>query len=70
MGKGTDPTSPQVVALGRRWRALIEAFSGGNPEIEKSLKTMYQNEPVPEKIQGMPFHPGMMAYIGKAMGAG
>jgi DNA-binding transcriptional MerR regulator len=70
MGKGTDPTSPQVVALGRRWRALIEAFSGGNPEIEKSLKTMYQNEPVHEKIQGMPFHPGMMAYIGKAMGAG
>jgi hypothetical protein len=69
MGKGTDPTSPQVVALGRRWRALIEAFTGGNPEIEKSLKTMYQNEPVHEKIQGMPFHPGMMAYIGKAIGA-
>jgi len=67
MEKGTDPTSPQVVALGRRWRALIEAFTGGNPEIEKSLRTMYQNEPVHEKIQGTPHHPGMMAYIGKAM---
>jgi len=67
MEKGTDPMAPQVVALARRWRALIEAFTGGNPEIEKSLKTMYQNEPVHEKIQGMPFHPGMMAYIQKAM---
>jgi DNA-binding transcriptional MerR regulator len=67
MEKGTDPLSPQVVALARRWRALIEAFTGGNPEIEKSLRTMYQNEPVHEKIQGMPFHPGMMAYIQKAM---
>jgi DNA-binding transcriptional MerR regulator len=65
--KGTDPMSPQVVALARRWRALIEAFTGGNPEIEKSLRTMYQNEPVHEKIQGMPFRPGMMDYIQKAM---
>ena len=69
MEKGTDPTSPQVVALARRWRALIEAFTGGNPEIEKSLRTMYQNEPVHQKIQGMPYHPGMMAYIGKAIEA-
>jgi DNA-binding transcriptional MerR regulator len=67
MENGTDPLSPQVVAKARRWRALIEAFTGGNPAIEKSLKTMYQNEPVHEKIQGMPFHPGMMAYTQKAM---
>jgi DNA-binding transcriptional MerR regulator len=69
MEKGTDPASPQVVALARRWRGLIEAFTGGNPEIEKSLRTMYQNEPVHERIQGMPYHPGMMAYIGKAIAA-
>jgi DNA-binding transcriptional MerR regulator len=68
MDKGTDPTSPAVVALARRWRALIDAFTGGNPEIEKSLRTMYQKEPLQEKIQGIP-QPGMMAYIGKAMGA-
>jgi DNA-binding transcriptional MerR regulator len=69
MERGTDPLSPQVAALASRWRALIEAFTGGNPEIEKSLRTMYQNEPVHEKIQGMPYHPGMMAYIQKAMSA-
>src|SRR5580765_504749 len=27
MEKGTDPSSPRVVALARRWRALIEAFT-------------------------------------------
>ena len=68
MENGTDPTSPQVAALARRWRALIEAFTGGNPEIEKSLRAMYRNEPLHEKIQGVP-QPGLMAYIGKAMGA-
>jgi len=68
MEKGTDPSSPEVVALARRWRALIEAFTGGNPSIEKSLRTMYQSEPVHEKIAGVP-EPGMMAYIGRAMGS-
>jgi MerR family transcriptional regulator, thiopeptide resistance regulator len=68
MEKGTDPESPQVRALARRWRVLIEAFTGGNSEIEKSLRTMYQSEPVHQKIQGTP-EPGMMAYIGKAMRA-
>ena len=60
------PQSPKVLALARRWRALIEAFTGGNPEIEKSLRTMYQSEPVHQKIQGTPT-PDMMGYMGQAM---
>ncbi|MBW4632419.1 MAG: TipAS antibiotic-recognition domain-containing protein [Iphinoe sp. HA4291-MV1] len=44
MEKGTDPTSESVQLLARRWRNLIEEFTGGNPEIEKSLNTMYQQE--------------------------
>src|SRR5438552_10987116 len=68
MEKGTDPNSPTVQALARRWRALIEAFTGGNPEIEKSLRTMYQSEPVHQKIQGAP-EPNMLSYMGKAMNA-
>ena len=68
MEKGTDPSSPEVLALARRWRALIEAFTGGNPSIEKSLRTMYQSEPVHQKIEGTP-EPGMMSYIGRAMGS-
>jgi DNA-binding transcriptional MerR regulator len=66
MEKGSDPNSPAVQALARRWRALIEAFTGGNPEIEKSLRTMYQSEPVHQKIEGTP-DPSMMSYMGKAM---
>jgi DNA-binding transcriptional MerR regulator len=44
MEKGTDPKSEPVQLLARRWRDLIEEFTGGNPEIEKSLNTMYQQE--------------------------
>jgi len=68
MEKGTDPGSPSVLALARRWRTLIEAFTGGNPEIEKSLRTMYRSEPVHQKIQGAP-EPNMLSYMGKAMSA-
>lgn len=70
MDAGTDPADPKVQALATRWRALVQEFTGGNPGIEKSLRTMYQNE-APQGI-----HPSMdprmaeyMAYIGKAMAA-
>src|SRR5687768_16664927 len=66
MAKDADPQSEPVLALGRRWRALIDAFTGSNPEIEKSLRTMYQNEPVYQKIPGAP-QPELIQYIGKAM---
>ena len=44
MKKGTEPTSEIVQSLAKRWRSLIEEFTGSNPEIEKSLSTMYQQE--------------------------
>ncbi|NEP13769.1 MAG: MerR family transcriptional regulator [Symploca sp. SIO2C1] len=44
MEKGTEPTSETVQFLAKRWRRLIQEFTGGNPEIEKSLNTIYQQE--------------------------
>ncbi len=71
MDAGTDPADPRVQALAQRWMGLVQEFTGGNPGIEKSLRTMYQNE-APKNI-----HPSMdprmseyMAYIGKATAAG
>lgn len=46
MQKGTDPASQTMQKLAQRWMNLIQAFTGGNPEIEKSLNTMYQQEGV------------------------
>lgn len=65
MDKGTDPSDEKVQALAKRWMGLIQEFTGGNPEIEKSLNNMYQNEPEMAKQQG--FDPALFEYIQKAM---
>lgn len=69
MDKGTDPASETVQALARRWMGLVHEFTGGNPGIEKSLKTMYREEPA---VHGMDTGPmrEMMGYIQRAVAAG
>jgi DNA-binding transcriptional MerR regulator len=69
MDKGTSPTDPRVLALAKRWHALVEEFTAGDLGIRDSLKTMYQTEPV---IHGMQIEPmrKMMSYIAKAREAG
>lgn len=71
MEAGTDPADPHVQALAKRWMGLVQEFTGGDPGIEKSLRTMYQTE------QPQDIHPSMdprmleyMAYINKAIAAG
>jgi MerR family transcriptional regulator, thiopeptide resistance regulator len=70
MNAGTDPADPHVQALAQRWMGLVQEFTGGNPGIEKSLRTMYQNE-APQDIHPSidPRMPEYMAYISKAMAA-
>jgi DNA-binding transcriptional MerR regulator len=70
MDAGTDPADPKVQALAARWMGLVREFTGGDPGITKSLRTMYENE-APQDI-----HPSLdprmgeyMAYINKAMAA-
>jgi MerR family transcriptional regulator, thiopeptide resistance regulator len=41
MANGTDPASESVQALARRWRSLIQEFTGGDPGIEQSLSRIY-----------------------------
>jgi DNA-binding transcriptional MerR regulator len=45
MQRGTDVQSPQVQALAKRWRSLVNEFSGGDAAIESSVATMYRSEP-------------------------
>jgi MerR family transcriptional regulator, thiopeptide resistance regulator len=49
MEQGTDPASDRVRALAARWQALVQAFTGGNPEITRSLQRMWETE---ENIHG------------------
>ena len=65
-----DPAGEQAQALAQRWLALVQEFTGGDPGIERSLGTMYEQE------QPTDIHPSMdprmleyMAFIGKARAA-
>jgi DNA-binding transcriptional MerR regulator len=66
---GTDPSDPKVQELARQWFGLVSEFTGGDPSIFNSLRSMYQNE---DRIHGMDvagtWRP-MMEYIGKAAAA-
>ena len=69
-GCGHRPGDPKVQALAARWMGLVQEFTGGDPGIKKSLRTMYENE-APQDI-----HPSLdprmgeyMKYINKAMAA-
>ena len=65
--KGTDPKEPKVQALARRWQALINEFTGGDPGIAQSLGNVYGSE---QKVAGMDTGPiaKMAEYLGKAKG--
>jgi DNA-binding transcriptional MerR regulator len=44
MSAGTDPTDPKAQTLAKRWLALVTLFTGGDPAIYNSLRSMYENE--------------------------
>ncbi|HZU12967.1 MAG TPA: MerR family transcriptional regulator [Chloroflexota bacterium] len=64
---GTDPADDNVQAMATRWQGLIREFSGGNPEIEKTMAEMYRNEPKVRDFAGV--DPALLDYVGKAMAA-
>ena len=68
MDKGTDPADPKLRPIGERSRELLEMFTGGNPGIEKSLKTMYETEG-PEKASRGMADPAVFAYLAEVRAA-
>ena len=65
MDKGTDPSDPKVQELAARWNALVQEFTGGNPEMAQSVRNMYDNEPEFAAQQGLDGE--IFAYIQQAM---
>jgi DNA-binding transcriptional MerR regulator len=68
MNNGTDPTSPTVLELARRWRALVQEFTGGHREIHESLVTMYRLEGAEVVSQGI-LDTATFEYISKSLSA-
>jgi len=71
MEKGTDPTAPEVQALARRWMALIDEFTGGDPGIASSLGRLWKEQGDKLIAEHGPQYDArpVREYIGKAMAA-
>lgn len=67
MERGTDPADARVQELAREWQGLVEEFTGGDPGITESLRTMYRSEPEVSRQAGL--NSELFAYISKAMTA-
>jgi hypothetical protein len=67
MDTGIPPGDPTVQDMGRRWHALIQAFTGGDVAIGRRMKEAYDREPQVMAAQGMDH--AMFAYIREAMQA-
>jgi DNA-binding transcriptional MerR regulator len=69
MDKGTDPADERVQQLARRWKELVEEFTGGDPGIAKSLGRMWREETT---VHGMDTGNmrSLMGYVQKAWAAG
>ncbi len=68
MDAGAGPADPRALALAKKWKGLIEAFTGGNPAIANNLQRMYKENAQMSQTFGGP-SPEMSAYIGQAMAA-
>lgn len=66
--RGTDPADPRMQELAQQWTRLIEQFTGNDPEIMKSLRTMYEQEG-PEKASRGMVDPELMEYAQRAIAA-
>ncbi|WP_420126500.1 MerR family transcriptional regulator [Longimicrobium sp.] len=67
MEAGTDPCDPRVQELARRWKGLVEEFTGGNEGIRQSLGNLYQNESTVHGMDVAGMRP-LMEYVGRAWG--
>lgn len=67
MAAGTDPASEPVVALARRWKALVHETTGPDVPTLKAMRTMYEGEPGLQAQTGL--DPRMFEYIGRAWAA-
>lgn len=66
---GEDPASARAQALAARWQALIAAFTGGNPEVQKGLNRLYADQQNWPSTFKKPYSDEAGAFICKAVDA-
>jgi DNA-binding transcriptional MerR regulator len=69
-----DPAGAKAQALAARWGALVEGFTGGDPEVAKGLGAVWKdkaNLPASTRQQMKPYgNPEVWEFIQKAMATG
>src|SRR5262245_22798334 len=64
MRHGTDPADPRAQALEKRRRALVSAFTQGDPAVEQNLRRLWTEQG--EKLSAQfGYDAGVMEYLGK-----
>lgn len=67
MERGDDPASAPVQHLAARWRSLVEQFTGGDPSMAESVRSVYRHEPAIARKSGL--DPKVLEYIARANAA-
>jgi DNA-binding transcriptional MerR regulator len=68
MDAGADPASDTVQALARRWQALVDEFTGGDPGIEQGVAKVWKNEPdLAQKHRIGSLDGAMFEFMGRAL---
>jgi hypothetical protein len=53
MEKGTDPACETVRALAARWDTLVREFTGSDVGLERTVATMYREQPRVRERMGL-----------------
>jgi MerR family transcriptional regulator, thiopeptide resistance regulator len=70
MAKGEDPASPAARDLAGRWRAMVEMFTQGNPDVERRVKAVWTDAMAdPTAAPKLPLNPEIFAWMAKAQAA-
>ena len=65
MAAGTDPLSPVVADLARRWMALANQFTGDDEAIRSKVRAMYANEKNLQRETGVT--PALLDYLRQSL---
>ena len=64
---GEDPAGPRAQALAARWRKLIEAFTGGNRQVQAGLNKLYADQANWPATMKKPYSDEVGAFMCRAM---
>jgi DNA-binding transcriptional MerR regulator len=65
-----DPTSSAAADVARRWKALVDEFTGGDPAVAGKVRAIWDDAMAdPKAAPKLPITPDMFAFVGKAMEA-